>query len=93
MIGEKYISVPYEVEALQFCKATMGDIEDFTNSEWCYFKKNKKTLTCELRVGSVQLVLLDGDWLVKRTEKQGDESGGISVMKPTEFEKAYVKKA
>lgn len=81
----KYITIPVEVDALQFSKSTMGDIQDFVN-ENCTFTAQKGKFTCEFRSGIALVRVQEGDYIVK------DAKGGITIEKSGIFETKYVKK-
>lgn len=81
----KYITIPVEVEAIQFSRETMCDVQDFVNAN-CTFTTQKRKFYCEFRSGITLVRVQEGDYIVK------DAQGGITVEKSGIFETKYVKK-
>ena len=82
-----YISIPVEIEAIQFTPATLGLIPTFTGSTSFQFSVKEGKYQCLITVNNgVKLLVIEDDYIIK------DKNGNISIMKPDVFEKTYILK-
>ena len=83
---DTYISIPIEIEAIQFNVNTLSDIILFTECSNFQLSKKGGVYNCLITVDGVKLLLIEGNYVVKNSE------GDISVVTEEVFEKSYVKK-
>lgn len=82
-----YISIPVEIEAIQFSPLTLGEIPVFTKSTSFSFTIKGGKYNCLVTVnGGEKLLIIEDDFIIR------DKSGIISIMKPDDFNKKYIKK-
>ena len=82
-----YISIPVEIEAIQFGSDTLGQIPTFTRCTNFQFSVKSGLYNCLVTVnGGEKLLVIEKDYILKSKE------GIISIMKPVDFEKSYIKK-
>ena len=82
-----YISIPEEIEAIQFSPLTLGEIPAFTKCMNFSFTVKGGKYNCLVTVnGGEKLLIIEDDFIIR------DKSGIISIMKPDDFNKEYIKK-
>lgn len=82
----KYISIPVEIEAIQFSVLTLSDIIVFTQCTNFQLSKKNGVYNCLITVDGVKLLLIEGNYVTK------DSDGKISVLTAEVFESSYIKK-
>ena len=82
----KYISIPVEIEAIQFSTATLSDIIIFTECTNFQLTKKNGVYNCLITVNGVKLLLIEGNYVTKNS------SGDINVVTAEVFEASYIKK-
>ena len=85
-MADKYISIPVEVEAIQFSIDTLSDIVLFTECTNFQLTKKNGIYNCLITVDGVKLLLIESNYVVKNSE------GDISVVTQEVFDKSYIKK-
>ena len=82
-----YISIPIEIEAIQFTPLTLGLIPEFTGCTSMQFSIKDNKYQCLISVNNgVKLLVIESDYIIK------DKTGNISIMKPDVFERTYIEK-
>lgn len=84
-MADKYISIPIEIEALQFTPLTLGEIPVFTKCSNFQFSLKDNKYNCVITVDAIKLLVIEDDFII-------NDKGKISVMKPNEFNSKYIKK-
>lgn len=85
-MATKYISIPVEIEAIQFSVATLSDIIIFTECTNFQLTKKNGVYNCLITVNDVKLLLIEGNYVTKNS------SGDINVVTAEVFEASYIKK-
>lgn len=87
MIGEgkRYVSVPVEVDVLQFLSSTINDIPVFTNCESYKVTYNTGRYGCLITIKGVTMQVMETDYLVKEVQTPQI----VSVVKQSDFESKY----
>ena len=85
-MADKYISIPVEIEAIQFSIATLSDIIIFTECTNFQLSKKGGVYNCLITVDGVKLLLIEGNYVTKNSD------GAIEVLTAEVFEKSYIKK-
>ena len=85
-MATKYISIPIEIEAIQFDITTLSDIIVFTQCSNFQLSKKSGVYNCLITVDGIKLLLIEGNYVTKNS------SGDIEVITKEIFEKSYVKK-
>lgn len=85
-MATKYISIPVEIEAIQFSVATLSDIIIFTECSNFQLSKKSGVYNCLITVDGVKLLLIEGNYVTKNSD------GDISVVTQEVFESSYIKK-
>lgn len=85
-MATKYISIPVEIEAIQFSTATLSDIIIFTECTNFQLTKKNGVYNCLITVNGVKLLLIEGNYVTKNS------SGDINVVTAEVFEASYIKK-
>lgn len=85
-MATKYISIPVEIEAIQFSVATLSDIIVFTECTNFQLTKKNGVYNCLITVNGVKLLLIEGNYVTKNS------SGDINVVTAEVFEASYIKK-
>lgn len=85
-MATKYISIPVEIEAIQFSVATLSDIIIFTECTNFQLTKKNGVYNCLITVNGVKLLLIEGNYVTKNS------SGDINVVTAEVFEASYIKK-
>lgn len=85
-MADKYISIPVEVEAIQFSIDTLSDIVLFTECTNFQLSKKNGIYNCLITVDGIKLLLIESNYVVKNSE------GAISVVTQEVFDKSYIKK-
>ncbi len=82
----KYVSIPVEIEAIQFSIMTLSDIVVFTECSNFQLSKKNGIYNCLITVDGVKLLLIEGDYVTKNSD------GDIAVVTAEVFEQSYIKK-
>lgn len=85
-MATRYISIPVEIEAIQFSTATLSDIIIFTECTNFQLTKKNGVYNCLITVNGVKLLLIEGNYVTKNS------SGDINVVTAEVFEASYIKK-
>ena len=85
-MATKYISIPVEIEAIQFSTATLSDIIIFTECTNFQLTKKNGVYNCLITVNGVKLLLIEGNYVTKNS------SSDINVVTAEVFEASYIKK-
>ena len=85
-MATKYISIPVEIEAIQFSTATLSDIIIFTECTNFQLTKKNGVYNCLITVNGMKLLLIEGNYVTKNS------SGDINVVTAEVFEASYIKK-
>ena len=85
-MATKYISIPVEIEAIQFSVATLSDIIIFTECTNFQLTKKNGVYNCLITVNGAKLLLIEGNYVTKNS------SGDITVVTAEVFEASYIKK-
>lgn len=85
-MADRYISIPVEVEALQFKFAGLSDLIGFTGSSDFQVAKKGDVYNCLIAINGLKLLVIEGDYVVKKAD------GGIEIMTAADFAKKYVRK-
>ena len=85
-MATKYISIPIEIEAIQFDITTLSDIIVFTQCSNFQLSKKSGVYNCLITVDGIKLLLIEGNYVTKNS------SGDIEVITKEIFEKSYIKK-
>lgn len=85
-MATKYVSIPVEIEAIQFSIATLSDIIIFTECSNFQLSKKSGVYNCLITVDGVKLLLIEGNYVIKNSD------GDISVVTEEVFESSYIKK-
>lgn len=85
-MATKYISIPVEIEAIQFSVATLSDIIIFTECTNFQLTKKNEVYNCLITVNGAKLLLIEGNYVTKNS------SGDINVVTAEVFEASYIKK-
>lgn len=83
----KYISIPVEIDAVQFSIATLSELVIFSGCDNFQLSSKDGVYQCLLTVNNGQkLLVVTDDYVIK------DTNGRISVMKPDVFNQSYIAK-
>ena len=85
-MATKYVSIPVEIEAIQFDVTTLSDIIVFTECSNFQLSKKSGVYNCLITVDGVKLLLIEGNYVTKNS------NGNISVVTAEVFESSYIKK-
>lgn len=85
-MSNKYITIPTEVEALQFKKDNLSELVMFTECSNFEFSKKGELFNCLITINGTKLLVIEGNFVVKKSDKT------ISVMTEEVFNKNYIKK-
>lgn len=85
-MATKYISIPTEIEAIQFSVATLSDIIVFTECSNFQLSKKGNVYNCLITVNGLKLLVIEGNYVIK------NQNGDIEIMTAEIFEKSYIKK-
>ena len=85
-MADKYISIPVEIEALQFNVANLSELVIFTGCTNFQLSKKGNVYNCLITVNGMKLLVIESNYVIKNT------SGDIEIMTADVFEKSYVKK-
>lgn len=85
-MATKYVSIPVEIEAIQFSVATLPEIIIFTECTNFQLTKKGGVYNCLITVDGVKLLLIEGNYVTKTAE------GDIAVVTEEVFNKSYIKK-
>lgn len=84
---EKYISIPEEIEAVQFKITTMSEVVVLSRCTNFQLSQKSGQYNCLVTVNDGEkLLIVEGDYVIR------DSLGKISVMKADIFAKSYIKK-
>lgn len=85
-MATKYVSIPVEIEAIQFSVETLSDIIVFTECSNFQLSKKSGVYNCLITVDGVKLLLIEGNYVTKNSD------GDIAVVTEEVFESSYIKK-
>ena len=85
-MADKYISIPIEVEAVQFNIDNVSDVVIFSGCSNFQITKKGNMYNCLITVDGIKLLVIEGNYIVK------DKDGKISVITEDIFNKTYIKK-
>lgn len=85
-MATRYISIPIEIEAIQFSVATLSDIIVFTECTNFQLSKKGNLYNCLITVNGLKLLVIEGNYVIK------NQNGDIEIMTAEIFEKSYIKK-
>ena len=85
-MADKYVTVQREVEALQFNIMSFNELAFFLGSGNFQITMKDGKCNCTALLDGVKTLIIENDWLVKSAAEK------ISIVKPDEFEKEYIKK-
>lgn len=85
-MATRYVSIPVEIEAIQFSVKTLSDIIIFTECSNFQLSKKSGVYNCLITVDGVKLLLIEGNYVTKNS------SGDINVVTAEVFEASYIKK-
>lgn len=85
-MADRYITIQKEVEALQFNAMSFNELAVFLGSSNFQIIMKDGRCNCMALLDGVKTLIIENDWLVKGTAEK------ISIVKPDEFEKEYIKK-
>ena len=81
-----YITIPIEVEAMQYNRDNLNDLIKFTGcSNISIIIKNGK-FNCMVTLNEIKLLIIEDDYVVKNAD------GSINILSQDNFEKLYIKK-
>lgn len=85
-MSNKYITIPIEVEALQFKKDNLSELVMFIECSNFELSKKGESFNCLITINGAKLLVIEGNFVVKKSDKT------ISVMTEDVFNKNYIKK-
>lgn len=85
-MADKYVSIPVEIEALQFNVSNLSELVVFAGCTNFQLSKKGNTYNCLITVNGMKLLVIETNYVIKNA------SGDIKIMTADVFEKSYVKK-
>lgn len=82
----KYISIPIEVEAVQFKIENVSEVVILSECSNFQIMKKGDIYNCLITVDGVKLLIIEGNYIIK------NKDGKISVLTEDIFNKTYIKK-
>lgn len=82
----KYISIPVEVEAVQFKIEDVSDVVVLSRCSNFQITKKGDIYNCLITVDGIKLLVIEGNYVIRNKE------GKISVVTEDIFNKTYIKK-
>lgn len=82
----KYVSIPVEIEAIQFLNNNFNELISFTGVENIQMEFKDGRWSCTINTPLARLVVMEKDYIIK------SETNMLSVLKPDIFEKSYTAK-
>lgn len=82
----KYISIPIEVEAVQFKIENVSEVVILSGCSNFQIMKKGDIYNCLITVDGVKLLVIEGNYVIK------NKDGKISVLTEDIFNKNYIKK-
>ena len=82
----KYISIPVEVEAVQFYIENVSEVVILSGCSNFQIMKKGDIYNCLIIVDGVKLLVIEGNYVIK------NKDGKISVLTEDIFNKTYIKK-
>lgn len=82
----KYISIPVEVEAVQFKIENVSEVVILSGCSNFQIMKKGDIYNCLITVDGVKLLVIEGNYVIK------NKDGKISVLTEDIFDKTYIKK-
>ena len=82
----KYISIPIEVEAVQFKIENVSEVVILSGCSNFQIMKKGDIYNCLITVDGVKLLVIEGNYIIK------DKDRKISVLTEDVFNKNYIKK-
>ena len=84
-MSDRYITIPVEVDALQFRKDNLSELVMFTECSNFELSKKGELFNCLITIDGTKYLVIEGNFVVKK-----DKS--ISVLTEDVFNKNYIKK-
>lgn len=82
----KYISIPVEIEAVQFNIGNVSEVVILSGCSNFQIMKKGDIYNCLITVDGIKLLVIEGNYVIK------DRDGKISVVTEDIFDKTYIKK-
>lgn len=82
----KYISIPVEVEAVQFKIENVSEVVILSGCSNFQIMKKGDIYNCLITVDGVKLLVIEGNYVIKNKDEK------ISVLTEDIFNKTYIKK-
>lgn len=83
---ETYISVPIEVQAMQFNANNVTELVEFTKCTAFQLVIKNNVYNCTITVNGVKLLVLETNFVIKNTD------GSIQILSQEIFNNKYIKK-
>ena len=83
---DRYISIPYEVDALRFTVNSLSELVLFTECSNFELSKKGDLYNCLITIKGKKLLVIEGNYVIK------EKDGNIILMTEDIFNKSYIKK-
>lgn len=83
---DRYISIPYEVDALRFTVNSLSELVLFTECSNFELSKKGDLYNCLITIKGKKLLVIEGNYVIK------EKDGNIVLMTEDIFNKSYIKK-
>lgn len=81
-----YITIPIEVEAMQYNRDNLNDLIKFTKCSNVNVTIRNGKFNCTATLNEIKFLIIEDDYVVKNAD------GSINILSQDNFEKLYLKK-